>query len=240
MKLQFPIIIIVCLSIVLILTIHFVGGKGTQTISESNEESHDFRSIKVDAENAFASNNYGQAIKHYEEALELRPDNAEVCNDLGAVHYRLGLKNAGPEWPSWNDIDTDTSVADALSDFNDALQNVESGYFRLRTSSSEITKAITEEAKANGVTVFPFHGNTQTTLNILVGPTQDHILYAKEYYLRAIDLKSTYAPAYRNLGSLYIKLGITDKGVNFLREAHKREPNDEELTEYLHQFKGGY
>lgn len=240
MKLQLPIIIIVCLSIVFILTIHFVGGKDTQTISESNEESHDFRSIKIDAENAFAAHQYGQAIKYYEEALELRPGNAEICNDLGAVHYRLGLKNAGPEWPSWNDIEANGTVKDALSELNHAMQNVESGYFRINTSSAEITKAITEAVKAKSATAFPYHGNTETTLNIVVGPTSDHILYAKEYYLRAIDLKSTYAPAYRNLGSLYIKIGIKDKGVNFLREAHKREPNDEELTEYLHQLKGGY
>lgn len=240
MKLQLPIIIIVCLSIVFILTIYFIGGKDTQTISERNEESHNFRSIKIDAENAFASNEYVQAIMYYEEALELRPDNAEICNGLGAVHYRLGLENAGPEWPSWNDIEANDSVKEALLDLKIAIQNVESGYFRINTSSTEITNAIIEEVKAKGATVFPFHGSNETTLNILVGQTSEHFLYAQEYYLRAIDLKSTYAPAYRNLGSFYMKIGIRDKGVNFLQEAHKREPNDEELTEYLHQIKGGY
>lgn len=237
---QIPIIIIVCLSLVVILSIHFVGGKNTQTISEGNEESHNFRSIRFDAENAYASQEYGMAIEFYEEALEMRPDNAEIWNDLGAVHYDLGLKMAGPEWPSWNDIDLNGSAEEAIAELNHALQNVESGYFKVNTNSSEIAMMIQDEVKERNEAVFPFHGCTETTLNILVGITKDHFLYAKEYYLRAIELKSTYAAPYRNLGSLYIKIGIRDKGVNYLREAHKRQPNDEELAEYLHQFKSGY
>lgn len=240
MKMQLPIIIIICLSLVIILSIHFVGGKNAQTISESNEESHNFRSIRFDAENAYASKEYGKAIAYYEEALELRPNNAEICNDLGAVHYDLGLKNAGPEWPSWNDIDLNGSTDEALAELDIALQNVESGYFRINTNSSEIAKVIQEEAKNRGADVYPFYGSTGTTLNIMVGPTKEHFLYAKEYYLRAIELKSTYAKPYRNLGSFYIKIGIVDKGVNYLRDAYKRQPNDAELGEYLHQFKGGY
>lgn len=240
MKMQIPIIIIVCLSLVVILSIHFVGGKNAQTISENNEESHNFRSIRFDAENAYASKQYGKAIEYYEEALELRPNNAEICNDLGAVHYDLGLKNAGPEWPSWNDIDLDGSVEEALAELDLALQNVESGYFKVNTNSSEIVEAIQVEAKNRGADVFPFFGSTVTTLNILVGPTKEHFLYAQEYYLRAIELKSTYAKPYRNLGSFYIKIGIVDKGINYLRDAYKRQPNDAELGEYLHQFKGGY
>lgn len=240
MKLQLPIIIIVCLSLVVILSIHFVGGKNAQTISKSNEESHNFRSIRFDAENAYASKEYGKAIEYYEEALELRPNNAEICNDLGAAHYDLGLKNAGPEWPSWNDIGSDGSVEETIAELDLALQNVESGYFRINARSTEIAKIVQEEAKNRGVEVFPFVGSTVTTLNILVGPTKEHFLYAKEYYLRAIELKSTYAKPYRNLGSFYIKIGILDKGVNYLRDAYKRQPNDAELGEYLHQFKGGY
>ncbi len=240
MKLQLPTIIIVCLSIILILTIHFLGGKDTPTVLESNEESIDFRSIRMDAENAYTAQKYGHAIQLYEEALELRPENAEICNDLGAVHYDLGLKNAGPDWPSWKDTSVDGSVKDALVELNVAIQNVESGYFRIITSSSEIAKALEETAKQKGAAVFPYYGNTDTTLNMLIGPTKDHLLDAYTYYLRSIELKSTYAAPYRNLGSFYMKIGIRDKAINYLQEAHKREPSDEELAEYLHQIKGGY
>ncbi len=240
MKLQLPTIIIVCLSIILILAIHFLGGKDTQTVLESNEESNEFRSIRIDAENAHAANNFSQAIQLYEEALELRPENAEICNDLGAVHYNYALKNAGPDWPSWKDISSDGSVKEALTDLNVALQNVESGYFRIQTSSNDIAQAIQDEAQVKGASVFPYHGNTETTLNILIGPTKDHILQAYTYYLMAIELKSTYAAPYRNLGSLYMKIGIRDKARNYLQEAFKREPSDEELAEYLYQLKSGY
>ena len=240
MKLQLPTIIIVCLSIVLILTIHFVGGRNTQTLTESREESNLFRSIRIDAENAHTAQDYNQAIQYFEDALEMRPKNAEIYNGLGAVHYDLGLKNAGPDWPSWKDISSDGPLDEALAVLNDAFKNVESGYFRFVTSSTEIAEQIEQQAKKKEAAVFPYYGNTTTTLNILIGPTKEHLLYAEEYYLRSIEMKSTYAVPYRNLGAFYMKIGIRDKAINYLQEAFKREPTDEDLAEYLHQIKGGF
>lgn len=239
MKLQLPTIIIVCLSIVLILSIHFLGGN-TQSIKEANEESSDFQAVRIDAENAYNAQDFTQAIDLYGQALDLRPENAEVYNDLGSVHYDLGLKYAGPDWPSLPVKYLDESVEDALAVLDRAIQITESGYLVLKTSSTEIAKAIEKKAKEKGAAVFPYFGNTQTTLNILVGSTKDHLLEARWSYRKALELKSTYAPAYRNLGSFYMKIGIMDKAINYLREAYRREPSDEILGEYLQQFRGQY
>lgn len=233
MKLQLPTIIIVCLSVVLILTIHFLGGN-TQSVQEVSEETEEFRTVRVDAENAYNAKNFDNAIELYERALELRPENAEIYNDLGSVHYDLGLKYAGPKWPSWRILKE--SLEDVLADLELAIQTIESGYIVFTTSSTEIAKAVEKEAKAKDAAVFPYRGNTQTTLNILVGSTKDHLLHARWLYLKSIELKSTYAAPYRNIGSFYVKIGITDKALNYLREAYKREPSDEELAEYLQQF----
>ncbi len=233
MKLQLPTIIIVCLSVVLILTIHFLGGN-TQSVQEVSEETEEFRTVRVDAENAYNAKKFNNAIELYERALELRPENAEIYNDLGSVHYDLGLKYAGPKWPSWRILKE--SLEDVLADLELAIQTIESGYIVFTTSSTEIAKAVEKEAKAKGAAVFPYRGNTQTTLNILVGSTKDHLLHARWLYLKSIELKSTYAAPYRNIGSFYVKIGITDKALNYLREAYKREPSDEELAEYLQQF----
>lgn len=237
MKLQLPTLIIVCLSVVLILTIHFLG-RNTQSIQESNKESEDFQTVRIDAENAYNTQNFTQAIDLYEQALELRPENAEIYNDLGSVHYDLGLKYAGPKWPSWEILDE--SLEGALAELDRAIEITESGYIVLETSSTKIAKAVEEKAKAKGAAVFPYHGNSQTTLNILIGSTKDHLLQARWLYHKALEFKSTYAVPYRNLGSFYMKIGIKDKALNYLREARKRDPNDEELEEYMQQLRIGF
>ncbi|MCE2399583.1 tetratricopeptide repeat protein [Candidatus Poribacteria bacterium] len=237
MKLQLPTLIIVCLSVVLILTIYFLG-RNTQSIQESNEESEEFQTVRIDAENAYNAQNFNQAIELYEQALELRPENAEIYNDLGSTHYDLGLKYAGPKWPSWQIMDK--SVEGALAEFDRAIQITESGYIVFETSSTEIAKAVEEKAKLKGAAVFPYHGNSQTTLNILIGSTKDHLLQARWMFRKSIELKSTYAAPYRNIGAFYMKIGIRDKALNYLREAYKREPSDEVLGEYLQQFRSEF
>ena len=240
MKLQLPTIIIVCLSIVLIIIIYVFVGKKTEYTIDSTEESQDFRLIRVDAAIAHKSKDYTQAIELYEQAFNLRPENAEVCNDLAAVHYDLGLKFAGPEWPSWPVIRSDGTAEDILAELNQAYSLVESGYIVVETESPEIVKAVENNVKENGASVYSYRGNKEYTLNILIGSTKDHLEQAKILYLQAIELKSTYAAPYRNLGSLYVKIGLTDRAINYLQEAFRRDPSDSELAEYLHQQKLNY
>ena len=240
MKTYMLILIIICVSIVLIGTIHYLGGRNSQSPEEVNVESEEFRSIKIDAENAYVAQNYTQAIALYEQALELRPENAEIYNDLGSSHYDLGLKYAGPDWPSWKKDLTGASVKEAYAELDYAIEKTESGYIVLLTDSTEIVKAIQQYVEEKGGTVFPHYGNTDTTLNILIGSTKDHLMHARWLYLKSIEYKSTYDAPYRNLGSFYMKIGLRDKAINFLLEAKKRAPGDEELAEYLHQFGGDF
>lgn len=236
MKLQLPTLIIVFLSIALILLIHFLGDNNTLSSKESIQESGEFQIIQSDADYAFNGRDFTQAIQLYEQALELRPDNAEICNDLGATHYELALKYAGPDWPSWEKELTGESIEDAHAELKLAMQKTESGYIVFKTSSAEVANAITEKAKAEGAEVFPY-GKTPTTLNILIGPTKDHLLQAHSLYKKSVELKSTYDAPYRNLGSLYMKIGIRDKAINYFYEAYRREPGDLELAEYIQQFR---
>ena len=52
-------------------------------------------------------------------------------------------------------------------------------------------------------------------------------MHARWLYLKSIEYKSTYDAPYRNLGSFYMKIGIRDKAINFMKEALKRAPGDE-------------
>ena len=234
MKLQLPTLIIVSLSIVLILTIHFLG-RDTQSIQDINEESEEFQMLRDEGDNAYVANEFTQAIDKYEQALEMRPENAEVYNDLGAAYYELGLKYAGPKWPSWRILKE--TMDEAIADLDLAIETIESGYIEFKTSSTTLARAFEKHAIDKGAAVFPYNGNMQTTLNILIGSTKDYMLHARWLYEKSLELKPTYAPAYRNLGSFYMKIGIMDKAINYLQEAFKREPSDEELAEYLRQLR---
>ena len=128
------------------------------------------------------------------------------------------------------------SVKEAYAELDRAIEKTESGYIILKTDSTEIANAIQQYAEENAETVFPHYGNNTTTLNILIGATRDHLIRARWLFLKSIEYKSTYDAPYRNLGSLYMKIGLRDKAINYLVEAKKRAPADKELAEYLHQF----
>ena len=241
MKLKLPTIIALCSSFLLIGIVYFVTRNSGGFNQGVNLESEEFKMIRNHATDAFNAQNYKQAIELYEQALEMRPENAEVYNDLGVAYYELGLKYAGPKWPSWTIKDLfGESLEEALAALEEAIKKVESGYIVMETNSVEIARIIEEKAKAKNAAVYPYYGATQSTLHILIGQTKDHLVEANSLYLRALELKPNHSPAYRNLGSYYMKIGRTDKAISYYEEAHKLDPRDMELEEYLHQFRTGY
>ena len=101
MKLQLPTLIAVCLAILLIGSIYFFVGDKSELGIAVNLESEEFKQIRTHATDAFNAGQYQQAIELYSQAMKMRPENAEVFNDLGAVYYKQGITYAGPKWPSW-------------------------------------------------------------------------------------------------------------------------------------------
>ncbi len=240
MKLKPPTIIVLCLSFLIIGIVYFVTRNSGGFNQGVNIESEEFKMIRTHAADAFNAKNYKQAIQLYEQALEMRPENAEVYNDLGAAYYELGLKYAGPKWPSWARPLFGESLEGALAALEEGMKIVESGYIVMETDSAEIATAIEKKAKEKNVAIYPHYAANQTTLNILIGQTKEHFVEARSLFLRALELKSNHAPAYRNLGSYYMKIGKTDKAISYYEEAQELEPRDGELEEYLHQFRTGY
>ena len=55
--------------------------------------------------------------------------------------------------------------------------------------------------------------------------------------MAAIDIKDAYAPAFQNLGSLWMKVGLRNVAVQNLERAYKLEPRNQELARYLKQLK---
>ena len=237
MKLQLPTLIAVCLAILLIGGIYFFGRDKAELGIAVNLESEEFKQLRTHATDAFNAQKYQQAIELYSEALKMRPENAEVYNDLGTVYYEQGLKYAGPSWPSWEKELREDSVEQAIEELKVAVDKTGSGSITLKTRDEAVADAIEEEAAQLGGEVYRQRWENETTLNILIGQTKVYLLRARDHYLRALDLKPTHSVAYRNLGSFYMKVGRTDKALDYYQEAYKLDPRDTELEEYLNQFR---
>lgn len=238
MKIQLPTIIVLCLGLVLFVTFTFMQKGGDGRDRESlNLESEEFKLMRKHGKAAFDTKKYKQAIQIYEEALRMRPENAEVHNDLGATYYAFGLEYAGPSWPAWDGDLAGKTKKEALQELNTAIDQTGSGYVVLKTDKPEVAEAIIEKAKGIGAYIETQPWKDYTEIHILVGKTKDFLLKARNSYIRSTDIKPTYSPAYRNLGSLYMKIGRTDLALSYLENAYQLDPRDEELGEYLSQFK---
>ncbi len=237
MKLQLPTLIAVCLAILLIGGMYFFGRDKAELGIAVNLESEEFKQIRTHATDAFNAGKYQQAIELYSTALKMRPENAEIYNDLGTVYYEQGLKYAGPSWPSWEKELREESVEQAIAELKLAIDKTESGAITLKTRDDAVADAIEEEGKVLGGVVYRQRWENEITLNILIGQTKVFLLRARDQYIRALDLKPTHSVAYRNLGSFYMKVGRTDKALDYYQEAYKLDPRDDELEEYLNQFR---
>ena len=237
MKLQLPTLIAVCLSIVIVGVIYFFAKDESQLGIAVNLESEEFKQMRTHAKDAFNAKKYKQAIELYSQAITMRPENAEVFNDLGAVYYQQGLQYAGPNWPSWEKELSSESIEEAIAELKNAIDKINSGFIVLKTRHEAVADAIETEAKQLGGEVYRQRWENEITLNILIGETKVYLLRARDHYMRALDLKSTHSVAYRNLGSFYMKVGKTDRAIDFYQEAYRMDPRDTELQEYLNQFR---
>ena len=237
MKLQLPTLIAVCLAILLIGGIYFFGRDKAELGIAVNLESEEFKQLRTHATDAFNAGKYQQAIELYSEALKMRPENAEIYNDLGTVYYEQGLKYAGPSWPSWEQELRDNTIDEAVAELKVAIDKTGSGVITFKTRDEPVADAIEEEATQLGGDVYRQRWENEITLNVLIGQTKVYMLRARDHYIRALDLKPTHSVAYRNLGSFYMKVGRTDKALDYYQEAYKLDPRDAELEEYLNQFR---
>jgi tetratricopeptide (TPR) repeat protein len=237
MKLQLPTLIAVCLAILLIGSIYFFLGDKSELGIAVNLESEEFKQIRTHATDAFNAGQYQQAIELYSQAMKMRPENAEIFNDLGAVYYKQGLKYAGPKWPSWEKELIDEGPDAAVAALKVAIDKTISGVITFKTRDEAVADAIEKEAKQRGGQVYRQRWENEITINILIGETKTYLLRARDHYLYALDLKPTHSVAYRNLGSFFMKVGKTDTALDYFQEAYKLDPRDKELEEYLNQFR---
>ena len=75
-------------------------------------------------------------------------------------------------------------------------------------------------------------------VTFISGASVPSLKLAEIHLRRAMDIKPDYAPAYRNLGAMYITQGRLKGGTGILDQALQLEPGDSELYQYIQQLKG--
>ena len=237
MKLQLPTLIAVCIFMLLIGGIYFFGRDSSEFGIAVNLESEEFKQLRTHATDAFNAGQFEQSIELYNAALKMRPENADVYNDLGSVYYEQGLKYAGPSWPSWEKDLGEDSVDPAIVELKTAIDKTKSGAIVLMTRDDAVADAVETAAKELGGRVYRQRWENEITLTILIGETKTYLQRAHDHYIRALDLKPTHSVAYRNLGSFYMKVGDTNEALNQYERSIELDPRDTELQEYLYQFR---
>ncbi len=189
----------------------------------------------VEAENYVAdgidyykSENYLAAVKKWQQALEIIPNDAEVHNFAGLAYHRLGnLDSAIVEfsqavklnpqyYQAWNNLGymyfLKGEYEKALPSFRKSLEI--NPYYDKAKTNLETTQKIIEHK-------LPF----QAFELIEQAANVDSLELKIRYYREALRLDSNYVEAWNNLGVAYYYFGLTDSAVICLKKALEINPD---------------
>jgi Flp pilus assembly protein TadD len=169
---------------------------------------------------AMAQNNLGmalqqagqrqEAIRHYEQALRLKPDYAEAHNKLGMVLQQAGQRQEA--------IGHYEQALRLKPDYAEAHNNL--GIALAQTGRTEEAIAHFEQALHLKPDYAEAHNNLGIAL-IQLGRVQEAI----GHWEQALRLKPDYADAHNNLGLALEKLGRTQEAIGHYEQALRLKPD---------------
>ena len=217
--------LVICIAIVGV----YFAFKSDQPSKDAIGESEEVKDLKDIARAYAEANEYEKAIEYYTEALKMRPEDAYLHNDIGAVYYNMGIDAAGETWPSWEEDLTNMSSVTALHQLQQALSEVQSGVIVMTVNSKKVMDTLANYASKSGCYVHLEHHQRTSDMTIIKGATMEAFRKAESELLRAKDLKPRYSAAYENIGSLYYRMGRKNDAVIMWKSALDLEPTNKKL-----------
>ena len=154
---------------------------------------------------------YEAAITHYTNAIELKPDFANVYNNRGYTYADKGeLDNA------IKDYTTAIQLQPYLADAYNGRGSAYADKGELDNAIRDYTTAI--QLRHNFAIAYNNRGNAYTDKGELDNAIRDHT--------KAIELKPDFAAIYRNRGDVYKVKGDFDSAINDYNAAIKLQPDD--------------
>ena len=226
------VVLVICIAVVGV----YFAFKSNQPSVDAIGESEEFRELKNKGRAYAEANEYEQAIEYYTEALKMRPDDAYLHNDIGAVYHNMGIDAAGETWPGWEEDVTNMTPVTALHQLKQAFSEVPSGVIVMTVNDTKVMDTLANHARASDCYVHLEHHQRTSDMTIIKGKTREAFRKAESELLRAKDLKPRYSAAYENLGSLYYRMGRKKDALIMWHSALDLEPTNKKLRQYLQQY----
>lgn len=185
------------------------------------------------AESYLKDEKYDLAVEYYIQAIRLRPGDAHIHNDLGSTYHYMGKADAVA---SQNEDARGSSTSEVLQKTAAALNLIDSGIIRITVDGkNQADKVVSYAVSLQGI-AYISPEKSKHLVTIVTGKTKEAFLKAESEYRKAIQIKARYAPAYRNLGTLYYEMGRPKEAIDFWRMALKLDPSDKALKSYLQEM----
>ena len=195
------------------------------------------------ANTLFQTGRTHEAIQHYQEALRLQPDNADIYNNLGAAlanlgktdeaieHYQRALRLSGDYFLAHHNLGL---VLASLGRSDEAIQHYQQA-LRVKPNYAEahynLANALTHLARykeamdhyREALRLKPRYPEAHHGLaNVLATAGSAH--EAIEHYREALRQKPDYAKAHNNLANVLAGMGKTDEAIQHYSEAVRLQP----------------
>jgi tetratricopeptide (TPR) repeat protein len=151
-----------------------------------------------------------EAIRQYQEALRLNPDDAEVHNSLGAAFDDQGQTDEA--------IRQYQEALRLKPDHADAHNNLGIALGR-QGQTSEAIRRFQETLRLK-----PDHADAHYNLGVAFGQ-QGQTVEAVRQLQEALRLKPDHAEAHNNLGTVFYQQGLTDEAIRQFQEALRLKPD---------------
>jgi len=173
---------------------------------------------KNEAAQAFRAGNYAEAVRLFEQALEIEPDSAVLWHDLGQA-YRAADR-LGDAAEAFN------KAAGMRDDFAEPLNSL--GTLSRLTGNLDLAADYFHQA----LTRQPDYPEVYFNLAVLEEARGD-MAAARRHYEMAMTLRENYLQAQNNLAALLTAEGEYDAAETLLRRALEASPNSAELLTTL-------
>ena len=188
--------------------------------------------------------NVGEALVHYQEALQIKPDSAEVQNDLGnallqsgsvdeaIVHCQMALQ-INPDYADahnnlGNALLQKGRVKEAIVHYQQALQinpDYAEAHYNLGVAllqSGSVDEAIVQYQMA--LQIKPDYAQAHNNLgNALL--QKGNVDEAVTHYQKALQIKPDYADAHNNLGVALLQKGRMEEAILCFQQALQIKPD---------------
>jgi len=171
----------------------------------------DATSLNISGDKFYQNGNIHGAVKEYETALMIDPDNVNVHNSLGVCYGELNRLT-----------DAQNEFEEAVRlDGNEIMALYNAGLIHMMSDNFEQAFRYFQQAENIEKNIFELKFQI-AQLYIKTGQADKAVPYLKQ----ALDIKPESAPTYRYLGEAYIALKLLDRAVSAYKKAIKINPND--------------